>query len=83
MWEVVRVTIVFFIISTINMSFTFVRVMAPESTEARVLLTYMYSQAFNNDNYGYAMAVGVTVFLFAFILALISNKLTAKETVQY
>lgn len=83
MWEVVRVTIVFFIISTINMSFTFVRVMAPESQTAQVLLTYMYNQAFVNDNYGYAMACGVAVFLFAFILALISNKLTAKETIQY
>jgi len=86
MWEIIRVTIVFFIISTINMSFVFVKVMTPTggpSGQSEVLLTYMYKQAFTNSNFGYAMAVGVFVFFFSFVLALISNRLTSKEVIEY
>lgn len=81
MWEIIRVTIVFFIISTINMSFIFVKVMAPFAAES--LLTYMYKQAFTNSNYGYAMTIGVFVFVFSFVLAIVSNRLTARETIEY
>lgn len=85
MWEIIRVTIVFFIISTINMSFVFVKVMTNggPNGSSETLLTYMYKQAFTNSNFGYAMAVGVFIFLFSFVLALISNRLTKRETVQY
>ncbi len=86
MWEIIRVTIVFFIISTINMSFVFVKVMTPNggpSGKSEVLLTYMYKQTFTNSNFGYAMAIGVFVFIFSFVLALVSNKLTAKEVIEY
>lgn len=78
MWEIVRVTLVFFIITNINMSFLFVNVMtngAPNGG-SEVLLSYMYRQAFTNANFGYAMAVAVTIFIFAFALAIVVNKLT-------
>lgn len=81
MWEVVRVTLVFFIITNINMSFLFVNVMtngAPNGG-SEVLLSYMYRQAFTNANFGYAMAVAVAVFIFSFVLALITNKLTERK----
>jgi len=86
MWEIIRVTIVFFIISTINMSFVFVKVMTPTGGPAgktEVFLTYMYKQAFTNSNFGYAMAIGVFIFIFSFALALISNRLTKREIVEY
>ncbi|MCR4694852.1 MAG: sugar ABC transporter permease [Pseudobutyrivibrio sp.] len=86
MWEIIRVTIVFFIISTINMSFVYVKIMTPTGGpdgKTEVFLTYMYKQAFTNSNFGYAMALGVFIFLFSFALALISDKLTQKETVEY
>ncbi|GMQ58284.1 sugar ABC transporter permease [Vallitalea sediminicola] len=85
LWEIIRVTIVFFIISSLNMSFLFVTVMtggAPNGG-SEVLLSYMYSQAFTNSNFGYAMAVAVVVFLFSFTLAIISRKLTEKENDNY
>ena len=47
--------------------------------KSEVLLTYMYKQAFTNSQYGYAMAVGVTIFAFAMILALIINKLSDSD----
>lgn len=86
LWEIIRVTVVFFIISTINMSFVFVKVMTPTGGpegHSEVLLSYMYKQAFTNSNFGYAMAIGVFVFLFSFALALLSNRLTAKEVIEY
>lgn len=86
MWEIIRVTLVFFIISTINMSFVFVKIMTPTGGpqgRSEVFLTYMYKQAFTNSNFGYAMAIGVFIFLFSFALAIISNRLTKKETVEY
>ncbi len=81
MWEIVRVTLVFFIITNINMSFLFVSVMtdgAPNGS-SEVLLSYMYRQAFTNANFGYAMAVAVIIFLFSFALALVINKLTESK----
>ncbi|MCR4778932.1 MAG: sugar ABC transporter permease [Lachnospiraceae bacterium] len=86
MWEIVRVTLVFFIISAINMSFVFVRLMTPTggpNGKTEVILTYMYKQAFTNSNFGYAMTVGVFVFMFSFVLALISNAVTKRDIVQY
>lgn len=80
-WSIIRVTIVFFITSTLNMSFLFVNVMtdgAPNGS-SEVLLTYMYRQAFTNSNFGYAMAVAVIIFILAFALAIISNLLTKKK----
>lgn len=79
-WSVVRVTIVFFIISTINMSFQFVTVMTDGQPNgaSEVLLTYMNRQAFSNANFGYAMAVSVVIFIFSFVLSIISNLLTEK-----
>lgn len=77
MWEVVRVTLVFFIISTINMSYTFVQVMTPETLD--VPLTYVYKQAYSSNNYGFAMAATTVMFAVSFILAGISNRLTARK----
>ncbi len=81
MWEIVRVTLVFFIITNINMSFLFVDVMTDGAPNGRseVLLSYMYRQAFTNSNFGYAMAVAVMIFLFSFALALIINRLTQRK----
>ncbi|MDU6853390.1 MAG: carbohydrate ABC transporter permease [Zhenhengia sp.] len=80
-WGILRVTLVFFITSTLNMSFLFVNVMtdgAPNGS-SEVLLTYMYRQAFTNANFGYAMAIAVIIFIVAFSLAIISNILTKKN----
>lgn len=80
-WSIIRVTLVFFITSTLNMSFLFVNVMTDggPNGSSEVLLSYMYRQAFTNANFGYAMAVAVIIFMFAFVLAIISNIVTKKE----
>lgn len=81
LWEVVRVTFAFFITGAFNLSFIFVNVMTKGGPDGRseVMLTYMYNQAFSNAKYGYAMAIGVFVFIFAMIFALIVNKISNTE----
>lgn len=78
-WEVVRVTLTFFIISTINMSFLFVKAMTAGSGginfSAEVLLNYMENRR-NNSYMGYAMTIGTVLFIFAYTLALLVNFLT-------
>lgn len=80
-WEVIRTTLTFFIISTINMSFLFVDAMTQGEANSHVLLTFMYK--FFNDQYGYAMAIGTVIFVFAYALSLIIQRLTRKEIIEY
>lgn len=79
-WQVVRVTMTFFIISTINMSFLFVKAMTQGGPDgiSNVLLMHMSNQR-SAGNFGYSMAIGVTLFLFAFLLSLVVNKITSKD----
>lgn len=78
LWDVVRVTFAFFITGALNLSFIFVTIMTKggPSGKSEVLLTYMYNQAFTNSQYGYAMAIGVVVFICAMFLALLINKIS-------
>ncbi|MRH43297.1 ABC transporter permease subunit [Aquibacillus halophilus] len=81
LWEIIRVTIIFSINGVLNISFVIVTVMTAggPNNASEVALTYMYEQAFNNANFGYAMAIAVVVFSFSIILALISNRLTERD----
>nr|WP_088052390.1 sugar ABC transporter permease [Virgibacillus dakarensis] len=84
-WNNLRTTLTFFIISTINLSFLLVKAMTgggPDgSTE--VFLSYMYDQAYGNSTYGYGMAIGVVVFLFSFVLAAIVSRITKRDVLEY
>lgn len=84
-WNNIRTTLTFFIISTINLSFLLVQAMTgggPDgSTE--VFLSYMYKQAYTNSSYGYGMAIGVVIFLFSFALSAIVSRVTKREVLEY
>lgn len=84
-WTNIRTTLTFFIISSINLSFLFVKALTnggPDgSTE--VFLSYMYGQAYTNSSYGYGMAIGVIVFLFSFGLSALVNVATKRETLEF
>lgn len=84
-WEVVRVTLVFNILGVFNGSLAYVNIMTKGGPDnaSNVLAVYMYKQAFENGNFGYAMAVGVLILAISLTLAFIANKLTEKEVVQY
>ena len=83
-WTNIRTTLTFFIISTINMAFLFVKAMTSGGPNgaSEVVLGYMYAQK-NNGLYGYCMAIGVVIFLFSFALSALVNKVTERETLEY
>ena len=79
-WTNIRTTLTFFIISTINMAFLFVKAMVAKGM-ADVGLSFMYSQK-DAGLYGYAMAAGVVIFLFSFLLSAVVNKVTARDVLE-
>lgn len=84
-WTNIRTTLTFFIISTINLSFLFVKAMTGGKPDgaSEVFLSYMYGQAYTNSSYGYGMAIGVVVFLFSFALAGLVNLATKREPLEF
>ena len=84
-WTNIRTTLTFFIISTINMSFLFVKAMTNGGPDgaSHVFLSYMYQEAYTNSSYGYGMAIGSVVFIFSFALAGILNVVTKREEIEF
>lgn len=84
-WNNIRTTLTFFIISTINLSFLLIQTMTGGGPDGatNVFLFYMYDQAYTNSTYGYGMAIGVVVFLFSFLLSAVVNRVTKREILQY
>ena len=84
-WTNVRTTLTFFVISSINLSFLFVKALTSGGPDGstEVLLSYMYKQAYTNSSYGYGMAIGVVVFLFSFGLSAIVNLATKREPLEF
>lgn len=84
-WNNIRTTLTFFVISTINLSFLLVQVMTGGGPNgaSEAALNYMYDQAYTNSTYGYGMALGVVVFLFSFILAAIVSYITKRDILEY
>ncbi len=83
-WTNIRTTLTFFIISTINMAFLFVKAMTSGGPNgaSEVALSYMYGQK-DAGLYGYSMAIGVVIFLFSFILSALVNKVTKRTPLQF
>lgn len=84
-WTNIRTTLTFFVISTINMSFLFVKAMTnggPDSA-SHVFLSYIYQEAYTNSSYGYGMALSSIVFLFSFALSGILNAVTKREEIEF
>lgn len=84
-WTNIRTTLTFFIISTINMAFLFVKAMTSGGPNgaSEVALSYMYKQAYTNSSYGYGMAIGALVFLFSFGLSALVNVVTRREPLEF
>ncbi len=84
-WQNLRTTLTFFIMSAVNLSFVLVQAMTgggPDGS-SQVLLSYMYQQAFTNSSYGYGMAIGVVIFAFSFLLSLLVSRATKREPLQF
>ena len=83
-WTNLRTTLTFFIISTINMAFLFVKAMTSGGPNgaSEVALSYMYGQK-DAGLYGYSMAIGVVIFLFSFLLSALVNKVTKRTPLEF
>jgi N-acetylglucosamine transport system permease protein len=84
-WQNVRTSLTFFVMSAVNLSFVLVQAMTgggPDGS-SEVLLSYMYKQAFTNSSYGYGMAIGVVIFTFSFIVSLLISRATKREPLQF
>lgn len=83
-WTNIRTTLTFFIISTINMAFLFVKAMTSggPNSASEVALSYMYGQK-DAGLYGYSMAIGVVIFLFSFLLSALVNKVTKRTPLEF
>ena len=79
-WTNIRTTLTFFIISTINMAFLFVKAMVAKGM-ADVGLSFMYNQK-DAGLYGYSMAAGVVIFLFSFLLSALVNQVTRRDVLE-
>ena len=79
-WTNIRTTLSFFIISTLNMAFLFVKAMVAKGM-ADVGLSFMDAQK-DEGLYGYAMAAGVIIFLFSFTLSAVVNHATKRDVLQ-
>ncbi len=84
-WQNLRTTLTFFVMSAVNLSFVLVRAMTgggPDGS-SEVLLSYLYKQAYTNSSYGYGMAIGVVVFAFSFLVSLLVSRATRREPIQF
>ena len=83
-WDNIRTTLTFFVISTINLSFLFVQVMTGGGPDgaSETVLGYMYLQAYNRSSYGYGMAIGTVVFILSFTLSCAINRVTHRDSIE-
>lgn len=80
-WTNIRTTLTFFIISTINMAFLFIKAMIAKGM-LDVGLSFMYNQK-DAGLYGYSMAAGVVIFIFSFLLSAFVNKVTKRDPLEF
>ena len=83
-WTNLRTTLTFFIISTINMAFLFIRALwgtanlSGTSLDNFTTLNYMATM----KGRGMQMAVGVVIFLFSFLLSALVSKVTKRDVLE-
>jgi N-acetylglucosamine transport system permease protein len=86
LWDTIRTSIVFLAIGAMDL-FAIVTVMTNgtggPSRAADVVPVYLYSKAFSEGQFGYATAMGLVLLIIVMGLAIISLRLTARESVEY
>lgn len=84
-WNNIRTTLTFFVISTINLSFLFIFILTNGGPDgaSETVLSYLYKQAFTNRSYGYGMAIASIVFIFSFLLSALLNFVTRRDIIEH
>ena len=81
-WNNIRTTLTFFVISTINLSFMSIQLTTQGNLGSESVLNYMYNNAFAGK-YGFGMAIGAMIFIVSFALSALINKVTEREVLEY
>lgn len=78
--NMIGVTVVLSLSSTLGVSYVITSVMTKggPAGASTVILYYMYQQAFEQSNFGYAMSIAVVTLILAFLLSKLSRKVTNK-----
>ncbi len=88
LWEVLRILIVLWVIQALQ-AFTFIYVMTgPVSIggplgSTDVMTSFVYRIAFIDFNWGYGAALATSMLAMIFLLSLLVNRVTMRETVEY
>jgi N-acetylglucosamine transport system permease protein len=85
-WGSVQVAIAYLLIGAMDM-FALVKILSvgpggPDNA-TQVISLYMYDNAFTYGKFGYASAIGVTLFFITLVLTLVTFRLTRRERVEY
>lgn len=85
-WGSVQVAIAYLVIGALDM-FALIKILSvgpggPDNS-TQVISLYMYDNAFTYGKFGYASAIGVTLFFITLVLTLITFRLTRRERVEY
>ncbi|GAA0574039.1 sugar ABC transporter permease [Kribbella sandramycini] len=85
-WPTVQVAIAFLVIGALD-QFALIKVLSigpggPDDA-TQVISLYMYTNAFTYGKFGYASAIGVTLFALNMILTILTFRLTRRERVVY
>jgi ABC-type sugar transport system permease subunit len=88
LWEVLRVSIVFLVISGLNIFATVYVMMRGADTPVvpvwvHTLATYLFEKSFGETRYGYGTAIGIVLFFITMIVTLLSLALTRRERVEF
>jgi len=75
-WEIVRIALIFFIVTAFSYSFELVFVITKggPNRASELVTTYLYEKAFRTGEYGYASALGVVLFAIVFGLIFILQR---------
>ncbi len=83
-WETVRTVMIFAVIGALNtFALTFVLFEQNPNKHSDVIMNYYYWQAFSNNNWGYASAIVVLIFIVTMIASLLAYRVFERDAVQY
>lgn len=84
LWDHTRTALIFISIGAMDM-FTLVQVLTEggPNRSSDVLATYLYEAAFKDGQFGYATAIGVSLFLITMVLAGVMFQLGRQERLEY
>ncbi len=84
-WETIRTSLAFFVITSFNYSFQLVYVMTKggPNRASELLTTYLYEAAMKKSDYGYASAIGMLLFVITGLTVFLVLNLTRPKEEKY